>query len=531
VRESSRQFNASRNFQSHLIVAFVFRLVVSQPIRQSNGFMVLLVSSQRVSAMARPNHELTLTDPNVLREAQIAKIAESKESVAALREHLHEITEGKAFRGSHRSVQFLVYIVDQAIAGRFDSLKERMIGIELFGRPPSYDTGEDAIVRVTASDVRRRLLQYYGENGRSSNFQISLHSGSYIPEIIRAQHNGADPAPRTHAAGAATGDNAAPAQAGSPPAAHDSVLQLPEGEPDSRIRSLQIAIRNWGLWLSLGSLSFTLAAIACGVFWFHSSQHTAAAAVSSMPWSTLVNSAHATHLITSDPNIVYIQEITGGELSLSDYANRNYIPEPTKLSPEALRLCRIFLWGDNSAAAVDAPIALKIQSVTQSGAKRIDAHAARSIRMSDIKSDDNFIFLGSPRSNPWTTLFSDQLDFRFVFDKASNQEIIVNEHPHAGEQKTYVPTAQGWATGQSFGIIAFVQNPDQNGQVLLLAGANGEGTEAAGNLATDVPRLTAALSRCGVSSGKPLQHFEILLALKTMAGSPNDVDIAACHLL
>ena len=53
-------------------------------------------------------------------------------------------------------------------------MKERVIGIKLFGRDPSYDTGEDAIVRVTASDVRRRLLQHYGKYGFTSEFRISL---------------------------------------------------------------------------------------------------------------------------------------------------------------------------------------------------------------------------------------------------------------------------------------------------------------------------------------------------------------------
>jgi hypothetical protein len=66
---------------------------------------------------------------------------------------------------------------------------------------------------------------------------------------------------------------------------------------------------------------------------------------------------------------------------------------------------------------------------------------------------------------------------------------------------------------------------------LLLAGANGEGTEAASNLVTDPSRPSAVLDLCGVQSGKQLQHFELLLGLKTMAGSPNDVDLAACHLL
>ena len=79
--------------------------------------------------MARQNHDAQIADPIDLREAEIAKIAESKEDVAVLRQHLQEIIEGKSFRGSHRSGQFLVYVVEQAIAGHFDALKERVIGM------------------------------------------------------------------------------------------------------------------------------------------------------------------------------------------------------------------------------------------------------------------------------------------------------------------------------------------------------------------------------------------------------------------
>ena len=127
-------------------------------------------------------------DPIDAREAEIAKIAESKEDIATLQQHVTEIVEGAAFKGSHRSGQFLKYIVDQSIAGHFESLKERVIGMELFGRSPSYDTGEDAIVRVTASDVRKRLLQHYGKYGTPSEFRLRLPLGSYIPEITREGH-------------------------------------------------------------------------------------------------------------------------------------------------------------------------------------------------------------------------------------------------------------------------------------------------------------------------------------------------------
>src|ERR1700730_4352792 len=120
------------------------------------------------------------------RIAEFAKIAETRGDLASLQRHLREVIEGDAFKGSHRSGQFLQYIVDQAIAGHFESLKERVIGVELFGRSASYDTGDDAIVRVTASDVRKRLLQHYGRYGSTSEFRISLPSGSYIPEITHS---------------------------------------------------------------------------------------------------------------------------------------------------------------------------------------------------------------------------------------------------------------------------------------------------------------------------------------------------------
>jgi len=96
------------------------------------------------------------TDRGNILEAEITNFVQSEFRVMALQQHLKEIIEDPAFKGSHRSGQFLQYIVDQSIAGRIELLKERLIGVELFGRSPSYDTGEDAIVPVTASS---RLTQ------------------------------------------------------------------------------------------------------------------------------------------------------------------------------------------------------------------------------------------------------------------------------------------------------------------------------------------------------------------------------------
>ena len=115
--------------------------------------------------------------------AAIAKIGEAVKHEVELRSHLEEIINGAAFKGSHRSQAFLKHIVEQALHGEPADLRERSIGVALFGRPVTYDTADDAIVRVTASDVRKRLLQHYGNTGVESKFRINLPSGSYVPEF------------------------------------------------------------------------------------------------------------------------------------------------------------------------------------------------------------------------------------------------------------------------------------------------------------------------------------------------------------
>jgi hypothetical protein len=68
--------------------------------------------------------------------------------------------------------------------GRLDSLKERSIGIDLLGRDVSYDPSSDAIVRVRANDVRKRLSSYYASAEATSEIQINLPIGAYIPNFL-----------------------------------------------------------------------------------------------------------------------------------------------------------------------------------------------------------------------------------------------------------------------------------------------------------------------------------------------------------
>jgi len=461
------------------------------------------------------------------RTAEIAKTIQTERDVALIRQHVKEVVEGTAFRGSQRSGQFLAYVVEQSIAGHLEALKERVIGVELFRRSPSYDTGEDAIVRVTASEVRRRLLQHYGQCGTGSEIRISLPSGSYVPEITLGpkrkpdldKENGVRQDSRS-ASDTLVGTDSAPNLT------VDSHVDSGQKSASATARGIR--------WITVGivlsAINIAILISQASTFWGVHSTRKAVEAISVLPWSAFFNSQNSTHLVLSDPTIVTIQEFTGQQISTSDYANHNYIPAPNNLSAETNRLSRIILRGDNPAE-VDTPIALNIARIAQASSRKIVVHGARAIQLADLKNDDNFIFLGSPSSNPWSALFSDQLDFKFVFDKRSNQEIIQNVRPRRNELQSYVPTALGGATGQSFAIVALVQNPDQNGHVLLVAGANAEGTEAAGRIVTDERRLPAVLQQCGVSPTGPLQKFELLLRLNTMAGSPSNFEVVACHLL
>lgn len=100
-------------------------------------------------------------------------------SPAHVQEALAEILASSPFRTSKQSQQFLRYIVDQTLSGHGQLLKERVIGAEVFGRPPDYDTNSDPIVRARAAELRKRLAQYYVGEGARSALRIEISPGSY----------------------------------------------------------------------------------------------------------------------------------------------------------------------------------------------------------------------------------------------------------------------------------------------------------------------------------------------------------------
>ena len=110
---------------------------------------------------------------------------ESNISAEEIREQLETLVRDEVFRASKRSIQFLRYVVERTLEGSAHQIKERTVGVEVFGRDPAYDTNVDHVVRTAAIEVRKRLAIYYGQDQHRNELRMSLVPGSYIPVFTR----------------------------------------------------------------------------------------------------------------------------------------------------------------------------------------------------------------------------------------------------------------------------------------------------------------------------------------------------------
>jgi hypothetical protein len=99
--------------------------------------------------------------------------------LALVDEALKDILNSASFRSSKQCQALLRYIVDNTLAHNEGLLRERVIGVEVFGRAPDYDTGNDPIVRARAAEVRKRLAQHYLHLDSPVLLRIDIPSGSY----------------------------------------------------------------------------------------------------------------------------------------------------------------------------------------------------------------------------------------------------------------------------------------------------------------------------------------------------------------
>jgi hypothetical protein len=110
-------------------------------------------------------------------------IPSGDEEKVAVQQQLERLLATPLFNSSKRYPSFLKFVVSRSLAGQTDQLKERILGIEIFGRPADYDTHTDPIVRVTAAEIRKRIEQYYQDPKHSQEIRLFLPAGSYAPQF------------------------------------------------------------------------------------------------------------------------------------------------------------------------------------------------------------------------------------------------------------------------------------------------------------------------------------------------------------
>ncbi|MGP8270088.1 MAG: malectin domain-containing carbohydrate-binding protein [Terracidiphilus sp.] len=111
--------------------------------------------------------------------------AESQISVGldARRAELEAVLQSKYFTRAPTLANLLSYLCEKLFAGEAHQIKEYSVGVEVFHRGPSFDQDSDSIVRVEANRLRKRLAEYYAEEGASHRLRIVIPLGQYVPDF------------------------------------------------------------------------------------------------------------------------------------------------------------------------------------------------------------------------------------------------------------------------------------------------------------------------------------------------------------
>lgn len=409
---------------------------------------------------------------------------------------LKRILQSEFFRGAKRCRDFLKYVVETTCAGSSEQIKERTIGVEIFGRDVSYDTGDDAIVRVKANEVRRRLAQYELSADPHRPVRIMLPAGSYIPQFIRRSSELA-------AIEDASGELLKP-----DPPAH----QIAQGEQGDVRRQRRLVLTMWI------SVSVIVLAVAFCIF------KAAAPAPQSKAlktfWNPLIEGQGPLLICIGYPT-VYLPIKGESEASLrvnnsfDTLAGRSSLPEsPTKLDVVGVSHAFVAI-GDSDAGFL---IGRALQSLGKSSQIRMGSD----ISFSDLKSN-RVVLLGS-YSNKWTLLMTS--DLRFSFAELNRRRVIV-DHNVPGKFWADPALSTMGKTSEDYALVSRAFSPKSDRVVISAAGISQYGTQAAAEFITDPASVMKVLELA--PKGWKGTNLQVVLKSAIVGETPEDAEIVATH--
>jgi hypothetical protein len=426
---------------------------------------------------------------------------QTKEDRDAIIRELKKILASTQFANSKRYPALLQYIVENTLVGRSDLLKERTLGVEVFDRPPTYDTNTDTVVRYTAGEVRKRLLLYYLEHSRTSQFRISLPAGSYVPEFRHGQEEYDE-----------TGDDAAfvpaPINEARPSPAAASEMREPEAvapvmltvlaspgtaaaeiNPGSRSRRDRTTDRRL-FWLACAAMVAVIAI--AGMKWRDRALHSQTALDEF--WTPALHDQRTVLICTG--SVVFAPNRASGTLTAGKDIEYPFVSM-------------------EGASAISLVSGLLHSSGVQTQLKSAGATPLTELR------EHSSILLGA-FNNQWSLRLLEPLRFHFAALPA--ESIVDQMQPQVRWSRD---PSLPYSSADDYALVARYRDLTTGSWVIVLAGVGRNGTEAAAEFATS-PRYIQLL-RSQVGNDFSNRNIEAVLKINVIAGRTGAPSILAVH--
>jgi hypothetical protein len=398
----------------------------------------------------------------------------------AILQQLDRMMKSRHFRNSRRYPAFLAHIVRHTLNGDLDSLKERILGIEVFKRAHDYDTGSDPVVRITAGEVRKRIALYYHDEGTEQELRIELPPGSYVP-VFSTPANGT-PVP-DHSAGAWHGTTSGA------PRCDPAQLETREGKSWPR--------GAWK-WTFAGAavLLLLVAATAAIFFW---------------KWETSpLESMWRPFFGSRDPVLVVVGS------PLGRFANQGSNPGAPLDSHS-----HVHMSFNDALALTDVTGLLEIHHQGY----RVQTAAATSL--DDLRKRP--VVLIAAFGNPWSGRILGPLRFSLlrqqISDDGSTALGSIVDHRNPGAVWTFDFTRPPTQNSKDYAIVARLQSDLTEGPVSIVAGLGAAATESAGEFVS-TPEYLEQISAIAPSDWRN-KNLEIVLEVPMVDGKPGHARVIA----
>jgi hypothetical protein len=434
--------------------------------------------------------------------------AEHTEVEASLEERwalIQRVAASEQFSRSVRLRDFLLYVGKQSLKVGCPEIHEQEIGAKVFGRPASYDRSSDNIVRVNATELRKRIESYFESVGVDESLIFEIPRGGYKPVFHRRQ----------------------PEPAKQPPPL------LPEPVPEGPIAAGEAAIlQGTRVSRQLGRLAWPAAcvflAVACAVLveqnltMRKTLNPWASQPALSAFWSGFLDSHRETDLVLPDDSASVMEDIARRPLSLSDYMSRSFIGQIETSSMSTDRKQDVNQVLNHNLVTFGAVRAAQVLlgQIPQAFPRYLTL--ARYFTADEIKRN-NVVLIGGKKAVPWDQLFDDQLNFVTDYDYEHGLQIVRNRNPKPGELAVYsVPVGSSSLIGYT--VIAYLPNPSHTGNVIILAGTDSDATGAAAAFLTSESQMEKLRASFHVER---FPYFEALLKTSRLSGTFFDAELVA----